>query len=56
VIDVRVADEHVADAEDLPRAQGVDLADVEQERPALVQETEIEDRVPEPPVDQPSLE
>jgi hypothetical protein len=56
MIHVHMADEHVADAQQVPRAQGGDVTGVEQQRFPAVQHPDEEGRVAEAAVDEPRVE
>jgi hypothetical protein len=56
VVHVGVRDERVAHLQELPRREGREVAEVEEQRPAIEEEVDVEPRIPERVVDQPGVE
>ena len=56
VVHVGVGDEGVAHLQDLPRGERGEVPEVEQQRPLLEEEVDVEPRIPERVVDQPGME
>ena len=56
VVHVGVGDERVAHLQELPRREGREIAEVEEQSPAVEEKVDVKPRIPERVVDQPGVE
>jgi hypothetical protein len=56
VVHVGVGDEGVGDLEELPRREGREVAQIEEQRPPLEEEVDVEPRIAKRVVDEPGVE